>query len=348
MLAILEKTCYNWTEEGERMTNDFKKNMDTIRKQIDETTLPLKKMQEQLDEATRPIKQMQEQIKIAGEPLKKIQEAIPKPIFSKEQIEALNSISIVMKPYFNKMQDSLRKLGIKLSKVDFKSKLNGMEAEKLNEFYWVIPYDMTNEELNELVYMENIDEFNNFIINHFDKLKIEKLILEICNNFEKEDKKEIIRQIQVAMDNELYSMCITTLMTVLDGLTLELLNPISAYQHKSYKAIDAMLEYINEAPLNEFGYEVYLKVRILNNFYLRLYEDERRLKDNDKDSLSRHLNSHGVKYLNNILDSLRLLNAIYFCQEIIKETKMQDRFFMEKKRAKGKRKFKIMENKNDE
>ena len=46
--------------------------------------------------------------------------------------------------------------------------------------------------------------------------------------------------------------------------------------------------------------------------------------------------------------TVRLLNDIYFCQEIIKETKMQDRFFMEKKRAKGKRKFKIMENKNDE
>lgn len=329
------------------MTNDFKEYMDEIRRQFDETTLPLKKVQEQIEEATRPIKQMQEQIKIAGSSLKIIQDSIPKPIFSKEQIEALNSLSIAMKQYFDKMQEPLRKLGMELSKIDFKSRLNGAEAEKLSEFYWVIPYGMTNEELNELVHIENIDEFNDFIINYFDKLKIEKIILEISNNFEKEDKKEILRQVQVAMENELYSMCITSLVTVLDGLTLELLNPISRYQHKSYEAIDAMLEYINEAPLSEFGYEVYLKVYILNNFYSRLYANERRLKDNNKDTLSRHLNLHGVKYLNNKLDSLRILNAIYFCQEIIKETKMQDKFFMEKKKGKEKRKFKVMDNKND-
>lgn len=325
------------------MTNDFKEYMNAIRRTFDEKTLPLKKVQEQIEEATLPIKQMQEQMKIAGSSLKIIQEAIPKPIFSKEQIEALNSLSIAMKQYFDKMQEPLCKLGMELSKIDFKSKLNGAEVEKLSEFYWVIPYGMTNEELNELVHIENIDEFNDFIINYFDKLKIEKIILEISNNFEKEDKKEILRQVQVAMENELYSMCITSLVTVLDGLTLELLNPISTYQHKSYEAIDAMLEYINEAPLSEFGYELYLKVHILNNFYSRLYANERKLKDNDKDTLSRHLNSHGVKYLNNKLDSLRILNAIYFCQEIIKETKMQDRFFMGKKKGK----FKVMENKDD-
>lgn len=329
------------------MTNDFKEYIDAIRRQFDETILPLKKVQEQIEEATRPIKQMQDQIKIAGSSLRIIQVAIPKPIFSKEQIEALNLLSIAMKQYFDKMQEPLRKLGMELSKIDFKSKLNVAEAEKLKEFYWVIPYRMTNEELNELVHIENIDEFNDFIINYFDKLKIEKMILEISNNFEKEDKKEILRQVQVAMENELYSMCITSLVTVLDGLTLELLNPISTCQHKSYEAIDAMLEYINEAPLSEFGYEVYLKVYILNNFYSRLYANERRLKDNDKDTLSRHLNSHGVKYLNNKLDSLRILNAICFCQEIIKETKMRERFFMEKKKGKGKRKFKVMEDKND-
>ena len=337
-------------DDIKKQFNEATLPLKELQEQINKTTLPLKELQERIDEATRPIKQMQEQIKISEEALKKIQEAIPKPIFSKEQIEALNLFSIAIKPYFDKMQESLCRLGIKLSKIDFKSKLNGAEVEKLKEFYWVIPYNMTNEELNELVHMENIDEFNNFIINYFDKLKIEKIILDISNNFEKEDKKEIIKQVQIAMENKLYAMCITTLMTVLDGLTLELLNPISTYQHKSHEAIGAMLEYINEAPLSDFGYEIYLRVCILNNFYSILYADERKLKDNDKDTLSRHLNSHGVKYLNNILDSLRLLNAIYFCQEIIKETKMQDKFFMEKKTGKGerKRKFKIMENKNDE
>lgn len=304
----------------------------------------LKKIQKQINEATLPIRKMQEQMKIAGNSLRIIQESIPKPIFCKSQIEALNSLSIAMKQYFDKMREPLQKLGMQLAKIDFKSRLNGAEAEKLNEFYWVIPYEMKNEELNELLKIENINEFNNFMISYFDKTKIEKMILEIINNFEKEDKKEILRQIQIAMDNELYSLCITSLVTVLDGLTLQLLNPKSKYQHKSYEAIDAMLEYINEAPLSDFGYEVYLKVHILNNFYAKLYESERYLKDNEKDVLSRHLNSHGVKYLNTKLDSLRILNAIYFCQKIIEETKMKDRFFMDKKDKDGKRKFKVMRN----
>lgn len=312
------------------MNNDFKEDIKNIKKEIDKITLPIKEAREQIDIITEPLKKVKEQIEIAVEPLKIIRKELSKLTLNKELIEGLKFNSMVLKEYFEKMQEPLKIFGKELSQICSKSGISGVEAEKLKEFYWVIPYDATKEELIELLHMENIEDFNEYILNYFDKSKIRKLITDISNNFEKEDKKELMKQIQVAMNNELYSMCITTLVTVLDGLTLELLNPISTCQHKSYEAIEVMLEYINEAPLSEFGYEVYLKVYILNNFYSILYKDERNLKDNNKEILSRHLNSHGVKYLNTRLDSLRLLNAIYFCQEILKETKMQDKFFREK------------------
>lgn len=125
---------------------------------------------------------------------------------------------------------------------------------------------------------------------------------------------------------------------MLDGLTLQLLEPNSDRQHLSYKAINDMLEYINECPLTEFSYELYLKVDILNNFYQRLYMNEENFKTTTKRLLSRHINSHGVKYLNKRVEVLRLLNAICFCQQIIDETELQEQFT----RKKNDKKFNII------
>ena len=118
---------------------------------------------------------------------------------------------------------------------------------------------------------------------------------------------------------------------MLDGLSLQLIDSNSDRQHLSYKAISDMLNYINDNPMPKYGYELYLKVDILNNFYMKLYDNTTNLKNSNKKLLSRHINSHGVKYLNNKINVLRLLNAIYFCQLIINETNLKEKFTRRKK-----------------
>lgn len=73
-----------------------------------------------------------------------------------------------------------------------------------------------------------------------------------------------------------------------------------------------------------------------------MYEEN--FKTTTKRLLSRHINSHGVKYLNKRVEVLRLLNAICFCQQIIDETKLQEQFT----RKRNEKKFNVVSlNKNN-
>ena len=116
----------------------------------------------------------------------------------------------------------------------------------------------------------------------------------IRKRLKKSDKKELLRQIERAFWQGDYAICITSLVSMLDGITLTLLAEDSNCQHLSYKTVYALEEYASKC---RFIYEFYLEVCI------------------------RHLNSHGAKFLNKKIEVLRLLNVISFCQAIIEKTK---------------------------
>lgn len=306
------------------MESEYMKSIEIIRKQLEEISRPFKIMEENF----RKQNAFAEISKTLSEQLK-----IPKVDFILPNFQSVigkvNNFDII-KDYVEKMQNPLHEIQKILSNSKIKSRINGAQVERLNQFYWVIPFEIEYEKLEEILKTKDEIEFNNFVVEYFTNDRIKRIIEKISDKFETVDKKELMKQIEKAYSNELYALCITSLITLMDGLTLDLITTDSECQHLSYKAVNSMLEYINEAPISEFGYELYLKVCVLNNFYTKLYETERSLKDNNKEILSRHLNSHGVKYSNDKIDCLRILNAIYFCQEILQETDMQDKFFRKK------------------
>ena len=226
------------------------------------------------------------------------------------------------------LNESLNPIRNILAGIDFSSisKLSGLDSELLKKYYWVIPFEYKYENVRRLSKYKNRMEFEKYMLRYFNDNRVKRMFNKIKKNCVNKDKKELIKQVDHSYFAGDYAICITSLITMLDGLTLQLIDPNSARQHLSYKAINDMLEYINESPVTEFGYELYLKVDILNNFYLRLYNDDENLKTSSKRLLSRHLNTHGVRYINRKIDVLRLLNAIYFCQLIIEETKLQEQF----------------------
>ncbi len=303
----------------------------------------IKTMQEKLKEISMGFERRKEILNA-----KNSVQIMSKALSEKLNLPKVNSIAFnlysigfsnVVKEYAERMSEPLKEIQKLLSEVKPISRINGADVDKIDKFYWVIPYEIEYDKLSNVLEYKSKDEFNNFILEWFNDDRVKRILKEINEKCETDDKKILLNQIEKSFFDESYALCTTVLVTLLDGLTLELITEDSEYQHLSYKAIDSMLEYINEAPLEEFEYELYLKVYILNNFYNKLYENERVLKNNKKNTLSRHLSSHGVKYVNTKLDCLRMLNAIYFCQEILNETEMKNRFL----RNRNEREFNIKE-----
>ena len=280
------------------------------------------------NEYMESMKRLQEQLKIATKPFRDIQEKFK---IESSYLKELNKVSNVMQDYLKKIQEPLKQIQDVIQKSGLKSNLNGRGVAILQEFYWVIPFELKYENIRKLSKYKNVDEYNDHILKYFNDNRIKRLFARIRRQYKEKDKKEVLRQIERAFFNEDYAICITTLITILDGLTVELLTNDSGSRHASYKIIEVGLEYLNECPSKEFGYELYLKVDILNNFYSILYRNEKIIKNNKNEILDRHLNSHGVWYLNTKIDALRLLNAICFCQEILQEINMQEQFCKKKK-----------------
>ena len=210
--------------------------------------------------------------------------------------------------------------------------LSGLDSDMLNKYYWVIPFEYEYSKVKYLSKYKTRFKFEKYMLKYFNITRIKKIFFKIKKDCINKDKKELIKQVEKAFFNEDYAICITSLITMLDGLSLQLIDSNSDRQHLSYKAISDMLNYINDNPMPKYGYELYLKVDILNNFYMKLYDNTTNLKNSNKKLLSRHINSHGVKYLNNKINVLRLLNAIYFCQLIINETNLKEKFKRKKKK----------------
>ena len=257
----------------------------------------------------------------------------------KSIIDALDINSV-----FKNVSSSLNSIGKIFETIDFKSlpRLSGLDSKILDQFYWVIPFEYEYNNIQKLSKYTTQKEFDEYILKYFNVNRTKRLFSKIKKQCKSKDKKELVKQVENAYFREDYAICITSLITMLDGLTLQLLEPNSENQHLSYKIIESMLNYINSCPPDEYSYEMYIKVDILNNFYLKLYANEKNFKMSKTKTLSRHLNSHGVRYLNKKVEVLRLLNAIYFCQSIIDETELQEMFTRNTKE----RKFDIISSNN--
>lgn len=257
----------------------------------------------------------------------------------KSIIDALDINSV-----FKNVSSSLNSIGKIFETIDFKSlpRLSGLDSKILDQFYWVIPFEYEYNNIQKLSKYTTQKEFDEYILKYFNVNRTKRLFSKIKKQCKSKDKKELVKQVENAYFREDYAICITSLITMLDGLTLQLLEPNSENQHLSYKIIESMLNYINSCPPDEYSYEMYIKVDILNNFYLKLYANEKNFKMSKTKILSRHLNSHGVRYLNKKVEVLRLLNAIYFCQSIIDETELQEMFTRNTKE----RKFDIISSNN--
>lgn len=251
------------------------------------------------------------------------------------------SISRIKIPTFDEILPNFQELTRKLSKIqevlfnnidleqlkiiESSSKINGADVSYLKDMYWVIPFEYDYGKFEKIRKSITQIQFEKYMEKYHGKTRIKREFSSIRNCYNEKDKKVLLKQIEEAYENENYAVCITSLITLLDGTTLVLLDPESLKKHNSHKVIGALKEYMNEPNEMGWGYELFLKICILNNFYEKLYSN-RDLVNGKTNILSRPLNSHGSVYSNTKIDVLRLLDVISFCQQLIKELEMQNQF----------------------
>ena len=210
------------------------------------------------------------------------------------------------------------------------STLTDKEVKILQKRFWTIPYEYNNKKIKDLDKIKNKD-FENIIINHFTDDRVIRLFDEIISKEKIKNKKTTLIQAKQNFLLNNFSITNTFLITYLDSLTLKLIDKTSIHQHKSHLVIENLKDYYNEnKSFFEKGYDTYLKICIASNFYDKLYCNVHDLKQPNNKLISRNLVSHGVKYSNSKIDCLRILNAVWFINTIIEETKMYDKFIIKK------------------
>lgn len=233
----------------------------------------------------------------------------------------LNMIDVVVKdinfsPFFNE-----------LSKIIDEAKKNPDSIyswynyyEKMSEYFWIYPYDMTTEQLHKILSsVSNEKEFDMWMSRYFSKKKIKELLSIIKKEIPVKHRRLII-QIEKAYEMNLYALANNSLILIIDdllsfylydkGCTLraEIFEPIVKKIKKKHGDID----------------DSCLIILMVNSFIKKLYEkiDFNNIEVESHKKTRRSLTAHGKFTSNERLDFIMLINTIYHLinvQKILKK-----------------------------
>lgn len=306
--------------------------MPNILKQNIELSTSLSKTAKMIADYQKNI--MPDVIKNSIETSNKLSETIKSLVNSYDFNSLINiAVSSKLQTILHQLSESLKPLHL--------GDLSGYETEYLKKRFWVIPFEYEYKNIKKLTDLSNKD-FNNEMLKYFNKSRVNRLITNCIKNETKKDKKKILRQVKQNYTLGNYSICNVALITYLDSLSLKFIDSSSRCQHKSHEVVNNIHQYYEEHDT----YQMYLKAEVLKNFYDILYDNENNLKNSNSKTLNRHLASHGTIYSDKKIDTLRLLNAIWYIQSFTEETDFIDKFIYESKgRDKG---YKLKETRDNQ
>lgn len=190
--------------------------------------------------------------------------------------------------------------------------------KKLSDYFWIIPYKMDTKELFEILKTVNTEEkFDEYIKNYFNKNRVEELQNEIYVNIPRKHKT-LFRQIINAYNAKSYSLANTGLMSIIDGLCSYYLINKRKTQRKG------IFQPIVEDLVKKSGYNRVSAILIMLDHNIKtLYENinfNKRIDLGTNKKIRRHPNQHGQSYSNQRIDTIMLLNTVYYLiivQEIL-------------------------------
>ena len=242
------------------------------------------------------VKQMNPMQEIA----KKLSEAL-KPITS-QVIDSLPK----MTSYFDELSKSLEK-----ARENPDSLLNWIEySEKLSEYIWTIPYDISSDELKSLTTIVNSEkEFDKYMLKYFDKAKLEKLFNELLFKIPYRHKT-ILKQIKNSFYQRDYALANTGILSVIDELCSQFLSDKGCLKRKDIML--PIVEIIDNT--SDDNFEV-IPILVLNDNINVIYETvdfNKRIRIKTNKKVRRNPSQHGQYFSNRKIDTIMLLNTVYY------------------------------------
>ncbi len=229
---------------------------------------------------------------------------------AESQKEMMNAImsSITVSPLFESLYKSLEE-----AKADPYSIYNWFKYyDKLSEFFWIMPYNMTPVELRDILLdIKTEKEFDKYIFKYFNKTKVNSLIDDIKKLIDRKQDLKLFEQIIIAYNNKSYSLASIGLMSIIDNLlSYYLLNKGCNSRLKLFEPIIKNLKSKRES----FDDFTFIVMMINSNINL-LYEDiefNKKIDIKTNKKARRNPVSHGKSYSNKKIDTIMLLNTMYY------------------------------------
>lgn len=191
---------------------------------------------------------------------------------------------------------------------------------KMSEFFWIMPYKITTEELHEI--LENVTtekEFDKYISKYFNKEKVELLISDINGMLSNANQRKIFNQIVIAYKNKSYALASIGITTMIDNfLSYYLIDKGCTSRLKLFEPIikDLDLKRVN----SDFSYIVMMVNSNINLLYEQI-EFNNKISINTNKKSRRNPISHGKSYSYKKIDTIMLLNTMYYLLVIQNELK---------------------------
>lgn len=236
------------------------------------------------------------------------------------QRQFINSITNVINksitPTFKILYDALEE-----AKNNPNSRLSWMNYyDKLSEFFWIMPYKITTEELHEILqYVETEKEFDEYINRYFTKDKVNSLFDDIKKMLSNNNQRKIFNQIIKAYETKSYALASIGITTMID-------NSLSYYLiDKGCSSRIGLFEpIINDLDLKgKNSTSLFIVMMVSSNINL-LYE---KIEFNSKISIDTNKKSrrnpiaHGKSYSYKKIDAIMLTNTLYYLLVIQNELK---------------------------
>ena len=183
--------------------------------------------------------------------------------------------------------------------------------DRLSEFFWIMPYKITTEELHEI--LQNVGtekEFDQYIIRYFNKAKVDSLIVDIREMLSNNSQRKVYDQIVTAYRSKSYALASIGITTMIDNsLSYYLIDKGCTARIKLFEPI------INELELKRDNSDFSFIVMMVNSNINLLYEQiefNNKISINTNKKSRRNPISHGKSYSYKKIDTIMLLNTLYY------------------------------------
>lgn len=192
--------------------------------------------------------------------------------------------------------------------------------DRLSEFFWIMPYKITTEELHEILQCaETEKEFDKYINRYFTKTKVNSLFYDIRNMLSNNNQRRILDQIVKAYENKSYALTSIGITTMIDNfLSYYLINKACSSRINLFEPI------INDLELKRNNSKFSFLVMMVNSNINLLYEEiefNNKISINTNKKSRRHPIAHGKSYSYKKIDAIMLTNTLYYLLVIQGELK---------------------------